>query len=117
MIRPDFIFTVMGNTESAVNDDNQSSIDIGISQGDVVGPTPIDPNQLPTSVSGIISTVMFWIAILSVAMIIIGGILYATSAADETKVRQAKATIKYSIIGLVVSLLSWAIVNLVATLV
>lgn len=117
-MQPDFIFTVMGTTQSTdASGGGSNSDDITISRGDIVGPSPIDPGQLPTSVSGVISTVMFWIAILSVAMIIIGGILYATSAADETRTRQAKATIKYAIVGLIVSLLSWAIVNLVATLV
>ena len=70
------------------------------------------PAPNPTaSVKNIISTAFFWIAMLSVMTIVIGGILYVTSSADETRVRRAKATIQYSVIGLIISLLAWAIVK------
>ena len=48
-------------------------------------------------------------------MIIIGGIQYSTSAGDSGKVKKAKDTILYGIIGLVIALLAFAIVNFVLT--
>ena len=46
-------------------------------------------------------------------MIIIGGINYALSQGDPGKVKKAKDTILYGIIGLVVALLAFAIVQFV----
>ena len=43
--------------------------------------------------------------------VIVGGIIYAASSSDETQVRRAKVAIQYAVIGLVVSLFAWAIVN------
>lgn len=81
---------------------------IKIDEGDFIGTGPID---VDSSAKGIVNTALFWIAILSVVMIVVGGILYATSSADETRTRRAKATIQYAVIGLAVALLSLAIVN------
>lgn len=53
------------------------------------------------------------VAIISVVMIIIGGISYTTSKGDPGKVTKAKGTIIYGIIGLIVSLLAFAIVTFV----
>ena len=50
---------------------------------------------------------------LAVVMIIIGGINYALSQGDPGKVKKAKDTILYGIVGLVVSLLAFAIVQFV----
>lgn len=44
--------------------------------------------------------------------IVIGGILYTTSAGDSGKVTKAKNMITYSIVGLVVVLAAFAITNL-----
>lgn len=46
-------------------------------------------------------------------MIIIGGFNFMTSAGDPGKVKKGKDTILYGIIGLVVALLAFAIVNFV----
>lgn len=51
--------------------------------------------------------------IISVIMIIVGGINFTVSNGDPAKVKKARDTVLYSIIGLVVSLLAFAIVNFV----
>ena len=48
-------------------------------------------------------------------MLIIGGIRYTTSQGDQTAVQNAKNTILYSIVGIVVALLAYAAVNFVLT--
>lgn len=67
------------------------------------------------TVDGLIETVvnvlLFVVGIISVIMIIIGGIMYATSAGDAGAVTKAKNTILYAIVGLVVAFLAYAIVN------
>ena len=46
---------------------------------------------------------------------IIGGVQYMTSAGDTQKVTKAKNTILYGLIGLVICVLAFAIVNFVIT--
>ena len=69
-----------------------------------------DANNLVTV---IITTIIFAVGMIAVVMIILGGISYATSQGDPSKVKKAKDTILYGIIGLVVALLAYAIVNFV----
>ncbi len=51
--------------------------------------------------------------IVSVIMIIVGGINFAVSNGDQAKIKKGRDTVLYSVIGLVVSLLAFAIVNFV----
>ena len=54
----------------------------------------------------IINTVIGALAIIAVVVMIIGGITYMTSSGDAGKVKKAKDTILYGIIGLVVCALA-----------
>ena len=69
--------------------------------------------NLQVTVSGILNVVFGIIAIVSVAFIIVGGVNYSMSQGDSSKIKKAKDTIIYGVIGLVVSLLAFAIVNFV----
>lgn len=51
----------------------------------------------------------------AVIVIIIGGIMYATSAGNSGGVTKAKNMILYSIVGLVVVIIAWAITNFIIT--
>jgi hypothetical protein len=51
-----------------------------------------------------------------VIFIIIGGIRYATSGGDSDKVKKAKDTLLYALIGLGISLLANVIVSLVTNM-
>jgi hypothetical protein len=66
-----------------------------------------------TPVQTLISTLLMAIGIISVIMIIIGGIRYTLSNGDSSQITSAKNTILYAVIGLVVALLAYAIVNFV----
>ncbi len=59
----------------------------------------------------IIDTLLFIVGVIAVVMIIVGGIIYATSAGDSGRVTQGKNTVFYAVIGLVVAMLAFAIVN------
>ncbi len=61
----------------------------------------------------IINVALGVIGFVAVVMIIFGGIQYTTSAGDAAKVTKAKNTILYGIVGLVIALLAFAIVNFV----
>jgi hypothetical protein len=67
------------------------------------------------AVNVIISTLLFAIGILSVVMLIYGGIKYSISAGDAAKVTSAKNTIMYAVVGLVVALAAYAIINFVVS--
>ena len=71
----------------------------------------------PSLISGILGTVisilLFIAGTIAVIMIIVGGLRYITSDGDAGKASQAKNTIIYAIVGLVVSIMSYGIVAFV----
>ena len=69
----------------------------------------------PGIVNTIINVLLFLIAAVSVVMLIVGGFRYIISQGDSTKVTSAKNTILYSIVGLIIAILAYAIVNFVTT--
>jgi len=63
----------------------------------------------------ITNVLLFVLGAISVIMIIIGGIRYVLSGGNATAVTAAKNTILYAIVGVIVALLAYAIVNFVLT--
>ncbi|HRJ06797.1 MAG TPA: hypothetical protein PK096_01425 [Candidatus Saccharibacteria bacterium] len=61
----------------------------------------------------ITNVLLFLIGAVSVIMLIIGGIRYTISGGDSAAVTSAKNTILYAIVGIIVALLAYAIVNFV----
>lgn len=61
----------------------------------------------------IVNAALFLIGAISVIMLIYGGIRYTISGGDSSSVTAAKNTIMYAVIGIVVALLAYAIVNFV----
>ena len=61
----------------------------------------------------VINVLLSVIGVVAVLVIILGGVQYTTSLGDAGKVKKAKDTIMYGIIGLVIALLAFAIVNFV----
>jgi len=57
--------------------------------------------------------ILYIVGIIAVIMLIIGGIRYVVSGGDSKKVTDAKNTVLYAIIGLVICFLAFAIVNFV----
>jgi len=72
-------------------------------------------NNLMGTINTIISVVLGVLGILAVAYIIYGGFMFTTAAGDAAKTKKARETIMYGVIGLVVALLAFAIVNFVLT--
>ena len=63
--------------------------------------------------SRITNTVLLIVGLISVIMLVYGGLRYILSGGDSKKVTDAKNTVLYAIIGLIISLLAYAIVNFV----
>ena len=59
------------------------------------------------------NTILYIVGIVAVIMLIVGGIRYVVSGGDSKKVTDAKNTVLYAIIGLVICFLAFAIVNFV----
>ena len=77
---------------------------------------PVDEannNDLQGNVIAILNAVIGVLSFVCVVVIIIGGVTYMTSSGDAGKVKKAKDTIRYGVIGLVVCVLAFAIVNFV----
>lgn len=66
-----------------------------------------------TTLNVVINVVIGLVGFIAVAMIVIGGISFATSQGDTAKTTKAKNTVLYGVVGLVVALLAFAIVNFV----
>jgi len=61
----------------------------------------------------VVNTLLYILGAVAVIMIVVGGIRYTTSNGEAAQIKSAKDTILYSVIGLVVAMLAWAIVNFV----
>lgn len=67
------------------------------------------------TIEGVINVLLFIIGAAAVIMIIIGGIRYVVSGGDQGAVTGAKNTILYAVVGLVIAIMAYAIVNFVVT--
>ena len=70
-----------------------------------------DNKELQSNVTDIINVIIGVLGLVCVVVMIIGGVNYMTSSGDTGKVKKAKDTILYGVIGLVVCALAFAIVN------
>lgn len=61
----------------------------------------------------ITNVLLFIIGAISVIMLIVGGIRYTVSGGDSAAITSAKNTILYAIIGIIVAILAYAVVNFV----
>lgn len=70
---------------------------------------------IPVVIQNLVNFAIAFVGALAVIFIIISGIRYITSGGDPKQVEGAKKTMMYAIIGLIVVILSFFIVNFVAT--
>lgn len=70
-------------------------------------------STLDQGIRTVTNILLFLIGAISVIMIVIGGIKYTTSNGNADQTKSAKNTILYAIIGLVVAILAYALVDFV----
>jgi hypothetical protein len=63
----------------------------------------------------IVNFFLTFLGLIAVVMIIYGGFLYVSAAGNSEKIENAKKIIMYAVIGIIVILLSFAIVNTILT--
>ncbi len=90
---------------------------LGVTLGDTDQCAPTEEGQAENTITSlaqeIIDVLSLIVGIVSVIMIIIGGLRYITSSGDSTNVTNAKNTILYAIVGLVIVLFAQTIVRFV----
>lgn len=70
-------------------------------------------SDLNNVIKTVVNILLFIIGAVAVVMIVIGGLKYTTSNGDSNQVTSAKNTILYSVIGLLVAIFAYAIVDFV----
>lgn len=70
-------------------------------------------DDVGTLIQTVVNILLYVLGAIAVIMIIVGGIRYTTSNGEASNIKSAKDTILYSVVGLVVAMLAWAIVNFV----
>jgi small-conductance mechanosensitive channel len=68
-------------------------------------------DNVSDTVTTVINVLLFVVGVISVIMIIVGGIMYTVSTGDASRISKAKFTIMYAVAGLVIALVAYAIVN------
>ena len=84
---------------------SNSASDVCKAQGDSLGPM----------IHIVINILLYLLGAIAVVMIVIGGIRYTTSNGDSSAIKGAKDTILYAVIGLVVAIMAYSIVNFVVS--
>ena len=74
---------------------------------------PGTEGDLQGTVGNVLNVIFGLIGVIAVIFVIIGGFKYTTSQGDPGKVQQAKTTITFALIGLVVTLGAFAITNFI----
>ncbi len=98
-------------TGGAAGTDATASDASGGDSSTLCGATKTD--DAPDIIKNIINTILFVLGMIAVIMIVIGGIRYTTSNGDASSVKGAKDTVLYAVVGLVVAIMAYAIVNFV----
>ena len=101
------VTTLVADSTSA-----QLDLESGINSAKGTG-TPDNVTEDDGLIKKVVNLLLWAIGIISVIMIIIGGIRYAISNGDSNQVTAAKNTIMYAVIGLVIAIFAYAIVNFV----
>ena len=79
----------------------------------VVKTDNLNKDKDTSAVKNGINTAIVILGSIAVLMVIIGGIKYTVSGGDSAGVQSAKNTILYALIGVIIAVLSFAIVNTV----
>jgi hypothetical protein len=93
---------------AATDVDPKGSIQDGIN-----GAGGSSAGSLQDGIKKVVNILLFLLGALAVVVIVIGGIRYTLSNGEQAQIKQAKDTILYAVVGLIVAILAYAIVNFV----
>ena len=104
------VFTVASPVSLLVYADAKDEVKKGADMTNSGGSAKQD---LPDIITTIINVMLFIAGALAVIMIIYGGIRYITAHGDEKQVKVAKDTIVYSVVGLIIAIIAYALVTFI----
>lgn len=78
-------------------------------------PDCVPQKTIPELLGMVINAFLILAGTVAVLFIIVGGFQYVSSAGNPESVQKAKNTILYAVVGLIVVILSYAIVNFIIT--
>lgn len=93
--------------------------DIILAQNIPSGEIPVPkPSRAPDGnllelITLISNTILLLVGVVAVLFLIIGGFQYITSAGNPESISKAKTTILYAIIGIIITLIAWAVVTFI----
>jgi hypothetical protein len=102
------LFAPVAQKVSASNATN--AISNGANNAIATGQTTTDINDVFLTIT---NSLLFLIGAVSVVMLVYGGFRYTTSGGDSSAITAAKNTILYAVVGIVVAIAAYAIVNFV----
>ncbi|MBR2839976.1 hypothetical protein IKE82_01440 [Candidatus Saccharibacteria bacterium] len=108
-----FGLSLIGFVPTAYTDDVCSNANINEEVRKAAGCSGINQNQIVDTITGILNGIIGVSGLIAVIFVVIGGINYITSTGDSNKLEKARKTILYAAIGLVITVLAFAIVNFV----
>ena len=82
-------------------------------QSSICGAATDAKETAPNIVKNVINAALVVLGMIAVVMIVIGGIRYTTSNGDASSIKGAKDTILYAVVGLVIAIMAFPIVNFV----
>jgi hypothetical protein len=109
----------LAKVQFAGADSSNCPAGIATTGGATAGANCATPTGVPSTLSvgglfGIVANVLiFGVGAISVIVLIIGGLRYVISAGNAAQVQGAKNTILYAIVGIVVAVAAYALVNFV----
>ncbi len=72
-----------------------------------------EASSLPATVTNVINILLFVAGLIAVIIIVVGGLRFVTSEGDAASANKAKNSVVYALVGLVLAVLAYAIVNFV----
>jgi len=81
--------------------------------GDIFNNTTVPQNSVKELINLLINAVLGILATVAVLFVIIGGFQYITSAGNPDSIQKAKNTILYAILGVVTSIIAFAVVKFI----
>lgn len=72
-----------------------------------------EASSLPATVTSVINILLFVAGLIAVIIIVVGGLRFVTSEGDAASANKAKNSVVYALVGLVLAVLAYAIVNFV----
>ncbi|MDP3685910.1 MAG: pilin [bacterium] len=76
-------------------------------------PKGLPEGELPSLIAQIVKISLLLVGVVALGFVVYGGFRYITSRGDEREVEEAKNTITYAVVGIIVIGLAYAIIDFV----